>query len=389
MAELKVNERHNVKHDHHKASLADYVGKGALSLKSQELTLFDDPSLASSVGSMRFTPHTKDEIGGISVSFDEEHTRLENLLTYQGLDFSITEPKHESVKLWVYINDIDLIMCDHDLVHQNPQKGHATFWIQFAKSPDDPNRYNLQHTFEGSGWHLMEISFNTHNLCYPDWLKFDISEIHSMRILGFAKPGLELKFASLDKFTYENNGYITPDCPKNGRWISTCDADSVDGTVLTEWYASSFDFENKTQGASSLSITGVRGHEDYRCVWGGLKIPLTTDDILHFDMFVSNIDLVNPRSSIVRLSQLDSGTGSANYNFCFADFDRITLSREPLKTGWNSIDIPIKNMKKGYDKNYYTSEPDIELHHMVSYLNGTSETDEFILKYDNIYVYKQ
>lgn len=385
-----ADKRHTVKHDHHKSSLADYVGKGALSLKSQNLTMFDDLSNASSCGEMQLIPHTENEYGGIQVSFNEEQKNLSNLLTFEGLDFAITDPLKQTVKLWVYVNDIDLLMCDHDTVHPEPQKGHATFWVQFAKSVDDPHRYNLQHTFEGSGWHLMEIAFNTHNLTYPDWLNMDVSEIHCMRLLGFPKKGLEITLAALDKYTYINDGYKMPECEKNGRWLSTCDADALDGPLIAEWYASSFDFENKIKGTSSLSITGVRGHEDYRCCFGGLDVETDKEkDILHMDMYISDIQKVMPKDSSVRLSQHDGGYGQAYYFFRFGDVEEISLTKEPLKSGWNSIDIPLNKMRLVYDQRYYTEEPKIKIEHIVFHLNGASETEEYTLKYDNIYLYKE
>lgn len=385
------DKRFEVKHDHHKSSLADYVGKGTLSFERENITLFDDLDKASSIGELNICQHTEADYGGITVKFDEVGQGIQNIFTYEGLDFGITDPVKQTLKIWVYLNDVDLLMCDHDTVHPEPQKGHATFWVQFAKSVDDPHRYNIQHTFEGSGWHMLEIALNTNNLTYPDVLNMDISEIHCMRLLGFPKKGLELKISALDKYTYTNEGYQMPECPKGGRWLSTCDADAIDGPLITEWYASSFDFDEKVQGSSSLSITGVKGHEDYRCCLGGLAVDIDKEnDIFHMDMFVSDINKVLPNDSTIRLSQQDGGYGYAHYYCRYADFERISLAKQPLKTGWNSIDIPFSELVLRYDKNYYgEEEPSIKIEHVVFHLNGASETEEYTLKYDNIYVYRK
>lgn len=303
-----------VTNDTHKDSLVNYAGKGGLKYTTESVLSFDSLDQVYNTNGLTLdTADKKEGIASISKTYDKATGSIQQVFETQRntFQFGVTDRMKQSVKMWVYVNDIDLLVCDHDGVYETPQKGSGTLYISFAKDGGTSKKYNLQHTIEGSGWHLIEVSFNTNNNHYAEWMKTDLTKLKWMNVRVDAKAGLVLKFDGLTKYSYTNEGYTEPECPNGGRWLSTCDYNSLDGTVLTEWYASSFDLKDKTQGSSSVSITGRQQHVDYRCVWGGLDVPIDkNNDILHFDIYISDMDLVG-KDFQARIAQSESGPGQA------------------------------------------------------------------------------
>lgn len=381
----------DVTNDTHKDSLVNYASKGGLSYTTQQLLSFDDTSIVYEGTLSTDTVNKKEGSASLTKSFGKDSSSWETVFETKRntINFGINNRMKETVKMWVYVNDIDLLYCDHDGVYDTPQKGSGTLIIDFAKDGGTQRKYSIQHTIEGSGWHLIEISFNTNNNLYSQWSKMDLTSLKYMKVSAHAYKGLVLNFDDLTKYTYNNDGYTEPECPNGGRWLSTCDYNSLDGSVLTEWYASSFDLKDKTQGSSSVSLTGRKEHVDYRCVWGGLDEPVDRNkDILHFDMYISDLKLVGTDFQ-ARIAQSESGEGRACYSWGYDLTNRNANNGDGLVNGWNSIDIPLANTTSNVDTKYYASKGglDFKADKLTFFWTGTSSDKWYTVKYDNIYVY--
>ena len=378
-------------HDENKSSLEDYSGQGYLKHNTESIFSFDDETkMYSNYFGMADTSDKMEGSASYSVSFSSaQNQAVAFSTTERAFNLSITDKLTQTVKMWVYVNDVNLIACDHDSVYDTPQANCGTLWIEFAKDSGKTHKYVIQHTFQGSGWHLMEISFNTDNVTYETRQKMDLTDMQWMRVRANVKDGLILKFDGLTKYTYTNEGYTQPECPNNGRWISTCDFDSLDGSIVTEWLASSFETEEKTQGSSSVSITAHKEHVDFRCVWGGLDVPLNQNtDIWHIEIYISDVSAMSDNMEI-RLSQSESGDGYAYFEIGYAVMNRLANGGEGFKNGWNTVEVPLMLAKRNIDTEYYGSGMSFRLEHLVIFWEGASEDTEYTLKYDNIYVYSR
>lgn len=373
--------------DNHKESLQSYADS-KLKYKTKELYNFDSmDGIWSSNNGRIDTEDKKEGTGSLSVNFGTgSFTAFE--MRNGAIDFGISNNLKETVKFWVYINNIDLLKCDHDDVYDTPQYGSGTIYVSFAKDDTTRDKYSLQHTLEGNGWHLVEISFATRNISYESWQNLDISKLGWMKVTVSAMSGLVMKFDGLEKYTYSNDGYTKPEAPNNGRWLSTCDYESLDGNILSEWYASSFDKSEKVQGSSSLSLTGKKQHVDYRAVWGGLDVQVNKGkDVLHFDIYISDLDAIG-KVLQARLSHNESGTTTAVYSFDYNTANAFANGSEGFKQGWNSVDIPLLRMTSSISDSF---GPDFKfvIEHIVFFWEGAYTDKEYTVKYDNMYVYER
>jgi len=307
------------------------------------------------------------------------------------LNFAITDKFKQTVKMWVYVNDIDLLVCDHDSVYENPQDGSGTLYINFNTAGGIAHTW--QHTFYGSGWHEIELSFFCHNVAYDNLDRIDYNNINGLHIWCSAKAGLELRFDDMRLVTYSNPNYKEPEAPYGGRWISTLDYDALDGANLTEWYGSYFDLEDKTQGSSSLAITGHKENVDHRVCIGVKDVPVNyLEDTLCFDLYLSDLKLVGTHWEM----RYEHNAQAAHYA---ADFSAILTKAydengkpTSLKAGWNHIRIPLKSTKANIGEAYTErfADKNLVLTQMVFYVQGTGESDKenYVIKYDNMYVAK-
>ncbi|MBO5273394.1 MAG: hypothetical protein J6I45_02140 [Clostridia bacterium] len=305
---------------------------------------------------------------------------------------SVTDLLRQTVKLWVYINDIDLIACDHDFVYKNPQKNSGTLWITFAGEQGGIG-HTLQHTFQGSGWHEMEISFACHNVAYPNLCKIPYGDLTSLNIWCFGYEGLEVRLADMRFCTYDNPGYVKPQAPYGGRWFSTCDWDALDGVILTEWYGSCFDIEDKQQGSSSVRITGHKENVDHRVCIGIDNVPVSyEEDCFCMDMYINDPELLGCDWQIRIEHNAQAAHYSMNYAIMTAGLVDEKLNPAELKAGWNHFVIPFSSMNVRIGEAYkdvFTKDLVITL--LVLFIAGTGESEEenYIIKYDNIYVAKK
>lgn len=297
----------------------------------------------------------------------------------------------QTVKMWVYVNDIDLMGCDHDAVYGTPQVGSGTLYITLHDSKGYGHTW--QHTFFGSGWHEIELSFACHNIAYDNLDKIDYSDLNRLSVWCIGYEGLELIFDDMRLCTYENPGYEQPEAPYGGRWLSTCDYDALDGPILTEWYGSYFDLEDKTQGSSCIAITGHKENVDHRvCIGVDDVLVSYEEDTICFDMYISNLNLLGTNWQIRLEHNAQAGHYSVDYNVLKTCAVNDKGNPVALKSGaWNHIRLPLNkttlNIGSGYE-NVLTK--DLVLTQLMFFIEGTglTEKDNYLIKYDNFYVAK-
>jgi len=362
----------------YKGSYTDYTAAG-IRVDERPLTEAFVPTPNWKDTGVKPTPCMTPFGEGTSFKFDKTG-RHDFLNTGDMFEFAVTDKLRQSVKLMVWVNDIDLIHCDHDMVHPDPQKGSATLWVTFSEG-DGPG-WTLQHTFAGSGWHELELCFNTTNTWYTTELKVNYSHLTCLRMMCFPEPGLEIKIASPRFVTYSSD-YVCPEAPNGGRWISTCDCTALDGVCLSEWYNSSFDFEEKTFGESSVMIHGHREHEDFRVCVGCRPIPIDRErDVLCFKLFISDTELCGTNWHC-RVE--DYAPHKACIGFGYNDINNGTQGG--LKNGWNTVRIPLSTLKMGYNKDILGEDwDDFRLSFVTLHVVGESREEEYVLRYDEMYV---
>ncbi|MBP3388798.1 MAG: hypothetical protein J6K98_02875 [Clostridia bacterium] len=359
-----------------------------LKMTEQTILTFDDMT-NQSVGSIT-NKGKKGNALAVSSPGDNGHLSVINV-PQNSFEFAINDKFKQTIKMWVYVNDIDLLVCDHDSVYDHPQDGSGTLHIAFQSKGG--TAHNWQHTFYGSGWHEIELSFFCHNVSYDSLDNINYDCFNGLTAWCSAKAGLELRFDEMRLVTYSNPNYKEPEAPYGGRWISTLDYDALDGANLTEWYGSYFDLEDKTQGSSSLAITGHKENVDHRVCIGVKDVPVNyLEDTLCFDLYLSDLKLVGTHWEM----RYEHNAQAAHYA---ADFSAIRTKaydengkRTSLKAGWNHIRIPLKSTKANIGEAYTEkfADKNLVLTQMVFYVQGTGESDKenYVIKYDNMYVAK-
>ena len=202
--------------EHDKTSLSMYLDD-KLKAKDTSLFAFDEPE---SVSRFAYTAENRkgyDNCVGFTLDSNSTHWDVFNLPT-DTFSVSIDDKFSQTIKLWVYINDIDLLVCDHDAVYDTPQVGSGTLYITLSDKKGAIG-HTWQHTVSGSGWHEIELSFTCHNVAYKNLEKINYENLTQMSLWVNGKAGLELRFEDLRLCNYTNPGYKTPEAPYGGRWL--------------------------------------------------------------------------------------------------------------------------------------------------------------------------
>lgn len=390
----------SVTEDNNKSSFQSYAGQGHLTYTEETVLSFDsmDQFYQTWKGHID-TSDKKEGSGSLSVDLSTENppeSFKPNCFETKDRTFktTVTDFRKQTFKFWVYVNDIDLLVCDHDSVHDTPQKGSGTLYITLAKDSSKKDELFVMHTIEGSGWHLVEFDLNVSR----DFIKFidreKPLEIGCFKIYVEALPGLKMKFDDLKKVTYKNDGYKAPQLENNGRWISTCDFDAVDGAIVSEWYGSSFDTKEKVQGSSSLQITGRQIHEDYRVVWSGMNTPCKwQNDVLHFDFYMDDPEVLGTHfEQRMQLADLEKNCDcECWFYYTYDHLNRYSNGGEGLKEGWNSIDIPCTALKREnkLTKSHSSTSHNWSIVFNLMYWKGAKSDDYYTIRYDNMYLYER
>ncbi|MBQ7338159.1 MAG: hypothetical protein IJW40_06865 [Clostridia bacterium] len=329
---------------------------------------------------------------GIGFKTDRDNTHWTLISTpTDSFSLEIYDKFTQTIKMWVYVNDTDLMACDHDAVYNTPQVGSQTLYITLSEKQGGVG-HTWQHTFYGSGWHEIELSFTCHNVAYPNLGKINYENLTSLTAWCNAKAGLEIYFDSMRVCEYRNPNYDEPEAPYNGRWLTTCDYDALDGPILTEWYGSYYDLDEKVQGNASLAITGHKENVDHRVCIGIDDVDVVYDeDTVCFDMYISDLSLLGTDWQIRFEHNAQAAHYSINYSMIQSSVVDDNMNPTSLKNGWNHIQLPLNKTRVAIGdayKNQFTN--DLTLTQLVFYIAGTGKTEEqnYLIRYDNMYVAK-
>ena len=242
----------------------------------------------------------KEGWGALKWVATESYGELRQVLAPQVDAFraSVENPNTTTLKLWLFVNNTDLIACDHDAGY-GVQKNQATFFFRVFDSAGRVHCWN--HTLTNNGWHEIELSFNIHNGVSDG---FDYANIKSFWF-GFSTYGdVTVMIDDMRGVTY-NTDY-TPEAiegEKNPRLISDCESNALDGAIIQEWYGASYDLEDKVQGNSSLRNCGDASVNDFRTIVANLNIKMDPKtDVLVFSFKVADPKVLT--SVFIELNQV-------------------------------------------------------------------------------------
>ncbi len=376
-----------------KTTLTDLAGQGGLSYTSTSLMTLDNTTGINS-SAMSATPRTdrwdrKQGRGALSVTANGAKNKFVLFQTTVGaFNFTVTDPYAQNIKMWVYVSDCDAIACDHDDVYDTPQEDSFTFYVTFGNSTSSYN-YSVQHTMHGSGWQEIDINFATDNVVYNTRKNINWN-FRYMSIWCKTVSGVTVKFDDIRLIKYSTT-YKIPECENNGRWVSTCDYNALDGGIISEWYGSSFDLDEKSQGTSSLRIDGYPIHVDYRITLSGMSTQAYYDtDVFCMDMYIDDIRNMSTVFE-ARIGQNESGsTDFAYYSFSYGLMNAYANKGEGLKSGWNKLEMPLRNMALRVNEEYFgEGYKDITVYKITFYNPATAYTGAdapYTFRFDNMYV---
>lgn len=376
-----------------KTTLTDLAGNGGLSYTSTRLMDMDsttglDTSAMSSAARIDRTDKKQGK-GAVSVNVPSAKSNAVLLQTKVGVfDFTVTDPYAQNIKMWVYVSDCDAIACDHDAVYDTPQEDSFTLNICFGNSTSGYN-YSLQHTMHGSGWQEIDINFATDNVVEKTRKNINWN-FRFLQIRCKTVSGVTVKFDDIRLIQYSTT-YQIPECENNGRWISTCDYNALDGGIITEWYGSSFDLDEKSQGTSSLRIDGYPIHVDFRVTFSGMSTQMYYDrDVFCMDMYIDDIKNMSTTFE-ARIGQNEAGSSDyAYYAFSFGLMNRYANGGEGLKSGWNKLQMPFNKMIPKVCEDYYGEGYRDMIIYKITFFNPatayTGADAPYTFRYDNLYV---
>lgn len=357
-----------------KGSYARYHEHG-LEEKTHQLASFDQASLegwqfASSNGVASAATNKKEGDGAISVR--TQITGWTTAVEARPNTFNIdaSDKQKSFIRVWVNINDITLLASDKQGEAYEEQ---GTFYIQVGG-------HQWNHTVAGSGWHELELSFVNHNVSPSAISSIDYGNLNTFRIRYQGSPGLEVTFDDLRFVTYTSD-YVPSPPPYNGRRLSNCDANELGGAVLGEWYGATFNFENKMEGTSSLSVKGSGEHNEYRIYIGGFEEPINeVEDALCFWLYISDLAHTGVQGWTIELNQIQ------DVQEFQCDLPLINELNGGLENGWNFVTIPINRMRKQVDAAQFG--PSITAQNLRVVAPGTSADQEYEIAVDQVFIAK-
>ena len=277
-----------------------------------------------------------------------------------------------TLKLWLFVDNVENIRCDHDSKFGD-FADQATF---FFRAFDNEGRvWNWNHTITGNGWHEVELSFNVHN-GYDSGFNFE--HIVSFGMLTSARQGTVLELDALRLVEYSTD-YKKPAMKQGERLISNAEYDALDGAIVQEWYGASYDTVDKVEGKSSLRNRGDGSVSDFRTIVANLDIQLNyNEDVLVFWLKLK--DLHSVKNLFIELNEVQD-THEYEQNFTMAKLQDKGLTHHNT---WAEIVIPLTEFKKNLAPGYASGE-NIILHNF-RLVAATGAVSEFDLHVDNIYI---
>ncbi|MBQ7318714.1 MAG: hypothetical protein IJW97_00845 [Clostridia bacterium] len=320
----------------------------------------------------------KEGYGAIKWEATEDYGQLREILTPQGAPFyaSVDDFNTTTLKLWLFVNDTDLVTCDHDAGY-GVQKNQATFFFRAVDKAGRVHAWN--HTITNNGWHEIELSFNIENGVTKN---FDYQNITGFRVLMQAHKGAVVMIDDLRLVKY-NTDYTpaTIEGETNPRLISDGEYNAFDGAIIQEWYGASYDLEDKVQGNSSLHNRGNSTVSDFRTIIANLDLPTDYDkDVLVFHLKIAKVSDI--KSFFVELNTVQD-----NHEY------QATFTIEQLKSygytaedgAWSEIRIPLSSFAKNLGM-IDTYGEKVQLRNFRFVANASSTLTEYDYHIDHIYL---
>lgn len=350
----------------------DYTEEQLLSfddLDIPDMQLFENYSIDKDYqreghGALRFVTTTGDR-------------KLTQLMWGKGIAFdaAVEDTRKCTLKLWVYVDNDDMIACDHDAVYGQVQKDQATFFFRLMDNRGRIHSWN--HTLTGDGWHEVELSFNIHNSVDSE---FDYNHIANFGIMVGADAGTIIEFDDLRLVTYESD-HVPETLPEGDRLITDGEYDAFDGAMIQEWYGCSYDLENKKFGNSSLRNQGDSSVNDFRTIISDLNIALDYEnDTLVFWLKVEKLSVI--KDFFIELNQVQDNH-EYEASFTVAQLQEYGLSK--IDNEWCEIRIPLTAFNKNLSPDKYGENENITLY-AFRFVTYSVSNKEYAINLDRVYI---
>ncbi len=357
-----------------KDSFSHYVNQEGLAVREELLWGFEE---ALHYHSLDTTDSTQGKgCGVVTLAQDAPSTTLVFHLINRFLA-DASDLYKVTFKLDVWINDMSLLGHDHESVQPENDFSHQGT-LYFGLQDENGRNHKINTSISDSngyaGWQTLEFSLLHDNSKHDD---FNYSRITNAFLHVIGRKGLTIKFDNLRACYYSNQGYLpnTDGFPDGSRIISRCDAESLDGLVISEWYGAKMDFENKRFGTSCLAFNCTQ-KDDYRIFFGVRNITLTynTDYICFWVKVPQNAAF---KSWFLEANQVQDSVEYENPGSSVSNITQYAVGG--FKTGeWNLIQMPLTALKKNNAGNT------LDLRHFR--MVPTSAGEEFSLLLDQVYV---
>ena len=357
-----------------KDSFSHYVDQEGLAVREELLWGFEE---ALHYHSLDTTDATQGKgCGMVTLAQDAPSTTLVFHLTNRFLA-NASDLKKVTFKLDIWVNDMSLLGHDHEAGYpQNDYSHQGTLYFGLQDENGRNHKINTSISDNNgyAGWQTLEFSLLHDNSKHDD---INYSRITNAFLHIIGRKGLTIKFDNLRACYYSNEGYVpnTDGFPNGCRVLSHCDAQSLDGLVISEWYGAKMDFENKRYGTSCLAFNCTK-KDDYRIFFGPQNITLNynTDYICFWVKVPENAKLA---TWFLEANQVQDSIEYENPN---SSVDNITkYAVGGWKTGeWNLIQMPLSALKKN------NAGDSITLQHFR--MVPTSAGEDFTFLLDQVYV---
>lgn len=357
-----------------KRMYSDYVSN----YTQRQLISFDSLDLPGLCAVPEATIDTDTQIegrGALRWTLTEETNGLKQMCWANGkmFDLCVTDRKKTTLKLWLFIDSTDGIVCDHDSIY-GAQGGQATFFFRVIDK--NGGQYCWNHTLTGDGWHEIELSFNIHNGYSPD---FDMHNITGFYMMFDGHAGTTIELDDLRVVEYQTDHVPSP-APDGGRLITEGEYDALDGAIVQEWYGASYDTVDKMQGKSSLRCIGDATVNDFRTNVTNLNIPIThADDVLVVWAKIKDLDTV--KSIFIELNEVQD-VHEYEISIPRSKFAHYGMVESDT---WSKLVIPLSDMRRNLRPEQFGDGETITLRNFryVLTANGAATYDSHI---DLVYV---
>ena len=358
----------------HKSSLSQYTSQSKLRVTEQLLWDFESSGSYYTLDSSDSTQGSYS--GKVSLSSNKSNCYLFSLTNKFSVNAS--DKKKVTFKVDIWVNDMSLVAHDHEAGY--PQNDYTHFGTLYWRLKDKNGRTHGINTSvsdnEGKGgWQTMEFSLLHDN---GKSSSFDYSNITGSFIYFNGRAGVTVRVDNLRVCYYSNSGYTADNegIPSGSRVVSRCDADALDGAVISEWYGTSFDFTHQMFGSSCLAYKACTV-DDYRIFFGEYDFSISQSaDYICFWLWLPKGAEISRWFMEANYTQ-DNGNEFENPNWSVENLTKHAV--DGFKTGeWNLLQVPLSALK-----NNNNGRDSLNLEHFRMVLQ--SEGDPFTVYFDNIY----